>query len=97
MLLKERDADAVELVVNTEQLKRIYVGLFRQLHNCRPEQFDAFDEDDMLLTLQTFLQRRALEAGVDATDHSQWDAFLGIDAPSCEVRFGKRHENSAER
>ncbi|MFN0138195.1 MAG: hypothetical protein ACKVS9_18985 [Phycisphaerae bacterium] len=91
MLLKQRDADSVELLTSLSQLKKMYVALFRQLHTGGIDAFDALDEDDMLITLQTYLQRRAREAGVDCTNHSEWDAFLGIqDAPSCEVRFAAR-------
>ena len=92
MFLKQRDGQTVELVLSLSQLKKIYLALFRQLHAGGAEAFDALDEDDMLMTLQTYLQKRALEAGVDATNHAAWDAFLGVaDAPSCEVRFAKRN------
>lgn len=90
MLLHERGGELVDLAVSLSQLKKIYVALFRQLHASR-QAVDDLDEDDMLMTLQTYLQRRAAQAGVDATDHAQWDAFLGIaDAPSCAVRFAGR-------
>jgi hypothetical protein len=91
MLLREHGRDAIELQVTLSQLKKVYVGLFRQLHHCSAVDFDALDEDDMLLTLQTYLQRRAGESGVDCTNHSAWDAFLGVEAPSCEVRFADRN------
>lgn len=91
MLLRETDADAVQLTVSLSQLKKLYLALFRQLHSASLEDFDALDEDDMLLTLQTFLQGKASQAGVDATIHSEWDRFLGVvDAPSCETRFARR-------
>jgi hypothetical protein len=90
MLLQERDGETIDLSVSLSQLKKIYVALFRQLHASR-RAFDELDEDDMLMTLQTYLQRRAAQALVDATDHAQWDAFLGIaDAPSCAARFAGR-------
>lgn len=95
MLLKQQDVNSVELLVSLSQLKKIYVALFRQLHSGGIEAFDALDEDDMLLTLQCYLQRRAREAGVDCTQHSAWDAFLGIqDAPSCEARFAARRNET---
>lgn len=91
MLLRERESDRVELQVSLSQLKQLYLALFRQLHSGKLEDFDALDEDDMLLTLQTYLQRKASEAGVDVTNHADWDAFLGVtDAPSCEQRFARR-------
>ena len=92
MLLKDTGDDAVQLSVSLNQLKTLYVAIFRQLHAAGAAAFDALDEDDMLLTLQTYLQRKAREAGVDATNHSEWDAFLGVrDAPSCEQRFADRN------
>ncbi|MGE0480547.1 MAG: hypothetical protein AB7Q17_08755 [Phycisphaerae bacterium] len=91
MLLREQSDDQVELRVSLSQLKKIYLALFRQLHQSTPANFDDFDEDDMLSTVQNYLQRRAAVAGVDGTDHAQWDAFLGVvDAPSCEQRMSRR-------
>ena len=91
MLLKQKNDETIELNVSLSQLKKIYVALFRQLHGTSAADFDALDEDDMLLTLQTYLQRTAGEQGVDGTIHSQWEALLGIDdAPSCEDRFAQR-------
>lgn len=96
MLLRQTDRDTVELSLSLSQLKKLYVALFRQLHNAGPAGFDDLDEDDMLLTLQTYLQRRAAEQGVDCTIHRDWEAFLGIsEAPSCEQRFASR--NAAPR
>jgi hypothetical protein len=93
MLLKERDEDSIELTVSLSQLKSVYLALFRQLHAKTADAFDVFDEDDMLLTLQAYLQERAAAAGVDGTNHSEWDRFLGVnDAPSCETRFNDRRE-----
>lgn len=91
MVLKEKETDLIELGVSLSQLKKLYVALFRQLHRGGAPNIDDLDEDDMLLTLQTYLQRRARAAGVDCTDHSLWEAFLDIrDAPSCEARFSNR-------
>lgn len=91
MLIKERDPDTLDLTVSLGQLKKIYLALFRQLHQSGPATFDAWDEDDMLMTLQNYLQRRARLAGVDGTNHAEWDAFLGAtDSPSCERRFRSR-------
>ena len=91
MLLKTKVGETIELSLSLNQLKKIYVALFHQLHESRFAAIDELDEDDMLLTIQTFLQRRAREAGVDGTIHSEWEAFLGIhDAPSCETRFADR-------
>ncbi len=94
MLLKHLDSDRIDLTVSLSQLKKLYLALFRQLHAGGPGAFEEFDEDDMLLTLQQYLQRRAREEGVDIADHSAWDTFLGVkEAPSCEARFaGRRRE-----
>lgn len=98
MLLKEISIDAVELSLSLSQLKKLYIALFRQLHTSgSAADFDDFDEDDMLTTLQMYLQKRAAAAGVDGTIHSEWEAFLGIkDAPSCEQRFSGRRPAGAD-
>ncbi len=96
MLLKQTANDAIELRVSLSQLKKIYRALFRQLHQAGADGFDALDEDDMLLTLQTYLQGKAREAGIDATHHAEWDAFLEVrDAPGCSDRAARRR--GAER
>jgi hypothetical protein len=88
MLLRERDPGSIELQVSLSQLKKLYVSLFRRLHDGgAAAMLDDMDEDDMLLTLQTYLQRRAAQAGVDATIHSEWEKFLGIHgAAGCATR-----------
>lgn len=91
MLLRERDEARTELTCTLSQVKKIYLALFRQLHAADLADFDALDEDDMLLTLQSFLQARARAEGVDVTNHSEWDAWLGVtNAPSCAQRFASR-------
>lgn len=93
MFMREKDDGRIELNLSLKQAKRVYQALFQRLRAAEPREFDELDEDDMLMTLQTFLQRKAREAGVDATDHSQWDAFLGvITAPSCAARFSARSD-----
>lgn len=91
MLLKQIDERRIDLTLSLSQLKKIYLALFRQLHAGGAAAFDDFDEDDMLLTLQQYLQRQARGAGVNIADHSAWEAFLGVpDAPSCAQRFASR-------
>lgn len=91
MFLRGHASGEVELRVSLAQLKTLYLSLFRQLHSAGPEAFDALDEDDMLLTLQQYLQQQAKAAGVDCTDHAAWEAFLGVnEAPSCAARLGQR-------
>lgn len=91
MLLKRRDDHAIELTISLAQLKTLYRALFSRLHAADADEFDALDEDDMLMTLQRFLQQRAADAGVDVANHSAWDEFLGFrNAPGCEQRFTDR-------
>ncbi len=91
MFLREDEDETIVLRLSLSQVKKIYLALFRQLHASNLGDFDALDEDDMLLTLQSYLQRRAAQAGVDGTDHRQWDAFLGVpQASTCEQRFSNR-------
>ncbi|MFO0837028.1 MAG: hypothetical protein U1D55_00755 [Phycisphaerae bacterium] len=91
MRLQERGSDEIQLSASLSQIKKLYLALFRQLHASSLRDFDALDEDDMLLTLQSYLQRRAAQAGVDCTNHAAWDAFLGNDdAPGCERRLADR-------
>lgn len=86
MLLREREDGMVDLVVSLSQLKTIYGSLFRQLHGSSAEAIEALDEDDMLLTLQSYLQKRARQDGVDATQHAEWAEFLGFEnGPKCAV------------
>lgn len=95
MYLRSKDDDVIELGLSLEQLKKIYIALFNRLHDSRFSAIDELDEDDMLLTIQTCLQRAARKAGVDCTDHSAWEQFLGIqDAPSCAQRFAGRNQKS---
>lgn len=98
MLLREKSAQQIDLTCSLAQVKKLYLALFRQLHAGGAGAMAAFDDDDdMLLTLQTYLQRRAKQQDVDCTDHAQWDAFLGVDdAPPCEVRFANRARPSAD-
>lgn len=96
MLLKSKNGETIELGLSVSQLKKVYVALFQQLHDSRFAAIDELDEDDMLLTIQTFLQRKAREAGVDATDHAAWEAFLGMQgAPTCAERFAGRRPPGA--
>jgi hypothetical protein len=96
VLLKSKDGETIELSLSLSQLKKVYIALFRQLHDTHLSGIDDLDEDDMLLTIQTYLQRRAAEAGVDGTVHADWEAFLGLHgAPSCAQRFAGRKPRGA--
>lgn len=90
MYLRDREDRQVELICSLDAVKAIYGALFRELsRQSRSLEFDDFDDQDVLLTLQTYLQRKAREAGFDATIHSEWERFLGIDDASCPTRPGE--------
>jgi len=60
-------------------LKRIY----RTLHGQLQEDFDLMDSE-LLHDLQTWLQARARNEGVDVSIHAQWAAWLNDGKPvSC--------------
>ena len=59
-----------------KELKLVY----RILHQNLMNHLDLMDSDFMG-TLQSWLQYRASEDGVDLSDHSQWDAWLKNQAP----------------
>lgn len=86
MLLRAKDEDRVQLDVSLSQLKKLYIALFRQLRAAGLDGLDDVDEDDMLLTLQTYLQKRAAAQGVDCTNHTLWEEFLGLGPRYCEDR-----------
>ena len=44
----------------------------------------------LLEGLQSWLQFRAGQEGVDVADHAQWDAWLGGTYVSCEERVAQR-------
>ncbi len=53
------------------ELKLIYRALHAQLLN----DADLIDSE-LLHDLQTWLQKKAAQAGIEPTDHRQWDAWL---------------------
>ena len=70
-----KSLDSYELT----DLKRIYRTLHRQLQ----EDFELMDSE-LLLDLQTWLQAKATDAGVDVSIHAQWAAWLNDGKPvSC--------------
>lgn len=94
MEILEKDG-RVEISCTLEEVKEIYRGMFHALRSGGP---DAFDEGDILMDLQLFLQRKAREAGVDATIHTDWERFLGYDRPvSCEERYARYLEERSGR
>ena len=82
----EDRADAVIAALDFEELKLVY----RVLHQHLAEHPDLMDTD-FLIELQNYLQRKAIAAGVDISDHSKWDAWIGhTSATSCDVRVANR-------
>ena len=67
------------------ELKLIYRVLHAQIAQ-QPELMDA----QLLEDLQTSLQDAAKQDGVDATEHSEWDVWLGNPTTPCEVRMQGR-------
>ena len=67
-----KSLDSYELT----DLKRIYRTLHRQLQ----EDFELMDSE-LLLDLQTWLQSRAGEEGVDVSIQAQWAALLNDGKP----------------
>ncbi len=87
MQLIQRGNNDVQLNVSLDQMKQIYVALFCRLQTGGCDAFELLDQDDMLLTLQSYLQQRAAEQGIDCTVHEEWEQFLGITHPrSCPRR-----------
>jgi hypothetical protein len=88
MTLTEKDRNRVELDLSLAQAKRVYVALFCRIQTGGCTALEEMD-DDLLLELQTYLQRRAAEQGVDCTIHADWEAFLGITHPQSCPRRGR--------
>ncbi len=69
-----------------EELKLIY----RVLHRHLSQHVELMDTH-FLIELQNFLHAQAAADGVDASNHTAWDAWLGnVDAPACDVRASRR-------
>lgn len=91
MRFVERKPDAIELTISLEQAKQIYVALFQRLRDAGPAGIDSFDDDDLLLNLQTFLQQKARAVGVDCTNHAEWEAFVGYSgAGACDALWNSK-------
>lgn len=68
-----------------DELKLVY----RVLHQNLMEHMELMDAD-FLQDLQRWLQYRAVQDGVEISDHAQWDAWLGGQVVSCEERVAQR-------
>ena len=72
-----KSLDSYELT----DLKHIY----RTLHGPLQEDFELMDSE-LLLDLQTWLQSKAGDEGVDVSIHAQWAAWLNDGKPvSCDL------------
>ncbi len=68
--------------INEYELSELKL-IYRTLHARLQEDFELMDSA-LLLDLQTHLQTRAGEAGVDVSVHAQWAAWLNDGKPvSC--------------
>jgi hypothetical protein len=94
MHVRPTEEGQVELSVSLDQLKRVYTALFCRLQTGGCTSFDDLEKDDMLLTIQGFLQREAAAQGVDCTVHEDWEAFLGITHPPSCPRRGSGGEST---
>lgn len=78
--------EAVMAALDLNELKLVYRALHAHLADA-PELMDTH----FLIELQRFLHALAQREGVDISDHSAWDRWLGnSDAPSCEQRAANR-------
>ncbi len=68
-----------------KELKLVY----RVLHGQLTQNLDLMDSS-FLAEMQHYLQQAAGEDGVDVSDHSQWDNWLGNQGGSCAQRITKR-------
>lgn len=97
MELRERQGGEAALSLSLDQVKRIYTALFCKLQTGGCGSFDDLENDDMLLTLQKYLQKQAASEGVDCTDHAAWERFLGIRHPQSCPRKSSRRPDDARR
>ncbi len=68
-----------------KELKLVY----RILHKNLPSHTELMDSD-FLSDLQTMLQKKAQLEGVDVGNHGDWDAWLGNEVVSCQIRNENR-------
>ena len=69
-----------------DELKLVY----RVLHESLRKHLDLMDTK-FLQQLQHFLHECARKEGIDASDHTQWDRWLGNpDALPCDIRVSRR-------
>ena len=70
---------------SVNELKLVY----RILHKNLATNIELMDAD-FLSDLQSLLQKIAIADGIDIGDHGAWDAWLGNEAISCQIRNENR-------
>lgn len=76
----------VRMVCSLDEVKEIYRALFKAMDL----RTGNVDETDTLMDLQMFLYAEAMKQGVDLSNHTEWDRFLGKnenEIKPCEVRY----------
>lgn len=63
--------------------------VYRTLHSQLSKQPELIDLA-FLADIQTHLQRNARAEGIDVSDHGAWDAWLGNQVVSCDIRMAGR-------
>ena len=67
--------------------------VYRTLHGSLMDNIDLMDSE-FLEQLQTWLRTVASADGIDTSDHSQWDAWLGARQVACADRVARRRNLS---
>jgi hypothetical protein len=67
--------------------------IYRTLHASLMDNVELMDSD-FFTDLQIWLRTLAASEGVDTSNHSLWDAWLGAAAVSCEQRLEGRRKLS---
>ena len=83
---RRKRGEAVIAAHSLDELKLVY----RVLHRYLAKHTELMDTH-FLIELQNVLHERASAEGVDTTDHSAWDAWLGnTNAEPCDRRLRRR-------
>tara|TARA_Y100000588_G_scaffold977_1_gene1307 strand:+ start:2820 stop:3086 length:267 start_codon:yes stop_codon:yes gene_type:complete len=82
------EKNKILMSANLEDMKLVY----RVLHKHITENLELMDSM-FLENLQSALQEKAQEEGIDIGHHSSWDLWLGNESPvPCEERIKKRKQ-----
>ncbi|MED5578972.1 MAG: hypothetical protein VX794_02965 [Nitrospinota bacterium] len=78
----------ISMLASLDEMKLVY----RVLHKHITENLELMDST-FLENLQSSLQEKAQEEGIDIGHHMAWDQWLGNESPiSCEERVKKRKQ-----